>query len=112
MSGEVILKEAKKYLNYNNELYYKTGRKLDNAGFVEVVYKKAAGKDLPDNTGFLINMGKKVDRNDLQLGDLVFTTPSHVGIYAGNEHFIHFTNNDSKARLSKIYSFYTARRIL
>ena len=59
-------------------------------------------------------MGKKVDRNDLQLGDLIFSTPSHVGIYVGNDQFIHFTDDggNGKVRLSKIYSFYSARRIL
>ena len=112
MSGAAIVKEAKKYLNYHNRIDYETGRKIDNLGLVVLAYKKGAGKDLPENTGFLINMGKKVDHKDLQLGDLVFSTPSHVGIYAGNEQFIHCTDNDGKVRLSKIYSFYSARRIL
>ena len=111
MSGEAIIKEAKKYLNYNNWFEFETGRKLDNSGLVVLVYKNAVGKSLPHYTGSLINMGTKVERKDLQLGDLVFTTANHVGIFAGNNQFIHFTD-DGKVRLSNIYSFFTARRII
>ena len=31
MSGEAIVKEAKKYLNYNNWFEFETGGKLDNS---------------------------------------------------------------------------------
>ena len=111
MSGEAIVKEAKRYLNYNNWFEFETGRKLDNSGLVVLVYKKAIGKTLPHYTGSLINMGRKVERKGLQLGDLVFTTANHVGIFAGNNKFIHFTN-EGNVKLSNIYSFFTARRII
>ena len=57
MSGEAIVKEAKKYLSYNNRIDFETWRKIDNTVLVVLVYKKAAGKDLIDNICFLINMG-------------------------------------------------------
>ena len=110
MSGAAIVKEANRYFGYCNWLEG-TRERLDNSGFVVMVYKKVTGKSLPHDIGNLINIGTKVKANDLQLGDLVFTSSNHVGIYAGNGKFIHFAN-DGTIKVSAIYNFYTARRIL
>ena len=110
MSGAAIVEEAKKYFGYCNWLEG-TRVKLDNSRFVVMIYKKVTGKLLPHDIGSLINIGTKVKAKDLQLGDLVFSTSNHVGIYAGNGKFIHYAY-DNTVKVSSIYNLYTARRIL
>jgi probable lipoprotein NlpC len=67
---------------------------LDCSGFVMEVYKKYAGFNLPHNTEKLFKLVKKVDKEKLGYGDLVFFSdfgfsPSHVGIYIGQGKFVH-----------------------
>ena len=54
----------------------------------------AQGRRVPHHAATLFNMGKKVAFGDLQPGDLVFFVTegravSHVGIWVGNNRFIH-----------------------
>ena len=111
MSGAAVIAEAKKHIGAGSPGHGIYPPKYDCSGFVVYVYQKAVGKKLPRLTRDLINTGKKVSRNNLKLGDLVFPTPSHVGLYAGNGTFIH-TSNDGYPKISSIYKFYTARRVL
>jgi cell wall-associated NlpC family hydrolase len=69
---------------------------MDCSGFVVEVYKKYAGFNLPHNTEKLFKLVKKVDKENLGYGDLVFFSdfgflPSHVGIYIGEGKFVHST---------------------
>jgi cell wall-associated NlpC family hydrolase len=78
---------------------YKYGGKspetgLDCSGFVRYVYQQAAGLILPHNARAISMFGKKIAISELQPGDLVFYntmrhTFSHVGIYLGENKFIH-----------------------
>jgi cell wall-associated NlpC family hydrolase len=67
---------------------------IDCSGFVMEVYKRYAGFILPHNTEKLFKLVKKVDKEKLGYGDLVFFSdfgfsPSHVGIYIGEGKFVH-----------------------
>ena len=42
MSGEAIVKEAKKYLSYNNRIDFETGRKIGNTGLVVLLQKSCS----------------------------------------------------------------------
>lgn len=69
---------------------------MDCSGFVMEVYKQYAGFKLPHSTEKLFKLVKKVDKEELGHGDLVFFTdygflPSHVGIYIGEGKFAHST---------------------
>ena len=69
---------------------------MDCSGFVVEVYKKYAGFNLPHNTEKLFKLVKKVDKEKLGYGDIVFFSdsgflPSHVGIYIGEGKFVHST---------------------
>lgn len=60
--------------------------------------------------------GQAVDLNDLQPGDLVFfgNPIKHVGIYAGNDYYIHSPQTGKVISLSKLSSrkdLYCARRV-
>lgn len=78
---------------------YKYGGKspdtgLDCSGFVSHVYKQAAGLILPHNARAISMFGQKIAISELQPGDLVFYntmrhTYSHVGIYLGENKFVH-----------------------
>lgn len=67
---------------------------IDCSGFVVEVYKRYAGFILPHNTEKLFKLVKKIDKEKLGYGDLVFFSdfgfsPSHVGIYIGEGKFVH-----------------------
>ena len=112
MSGAAIIAEAKKHLGSGALIAHGIyPQKYDCSGFVVYVYKKVTGKKLPRLTSDLINTWKKVSRNNLKLGDLVFPTSNHVGLYAGGNSFIHISN-DGYPKMSSINKFYTARRVL
>jgi hypothetical protein len=68
----------------------------DCSGFVMKVYKEYAGFDLPHNSKKLFKLVRKVDKENLVYGDLVFFSdfgfsPSHVGLYIGEGRFVHST---------------------
>ncbi|AMO99753.1 lecithin retinol acyltransferase family protein [Collimonas arenae] len=67
---------------------------LDCSGLVRYVFKDAWGVNVPRTAAELSRSGEKVDTQDLQPGDLVFYNTlrrsfSHVGIYLGDNKFIH-----------------------
>lgn len=66
----------------------------DCSGFVQAVYKEAYGKTISRNTQGMLKEVRKVDKEQLQQGDLVFFSiqskkVSHVGIYLRDQKFVH-----------------------
>lgn len=65
---------------------------IDCSGFVQIVYKKGLGKELPRTAYQQSRLGKIISKNDLKSGDLIFfrtKRSNHVGIYLENRKFIH-----------------------
>jgi cell wall-associated NlpC family hydrolase len=67
---------------------------LDCSGLVRYVFQQVTGATLPRTAQEMARLGKSVARTELQVGDLVFfrtrhSTFSHVGIYLGDERFVH-----------------------
>jgi cell wall-associated NlpC family hydrolase len=67
---------------------------FDCSGFVRYVYKKSVGWLLPHSSSEISHEGEKLQASDLAPGDLVFYNTrhkpfSHVGIYIGDNKFIH-----------------------
>lgn len=125
-SGEDIVDYAKKYLGYK---YVYGGASpstgFDCSGFTYYVYKHF-GYTLSRSSIAQATEGKKVEKKDLQPGDLVIykntslTRIGHVGIYIGNNKMIHasepgvgviITDIDSSSH-NYIKRYVTARRIL
>ncbi|MFR1384289.1 MAG: C40 family peptidase, partial [Clostridioides difficile] len=59
-----------------------------------------------------INVGVPVSQDQLQPGDLVFPHTGHVGIYVGNGQMIHAPQTGDVVKVSPVYKFYAARRVL
>jgi cell wall-associated NlpC family hydrolase len=70
---------------------------------------------LPRSSNELSKSGDKVERNELQPGDLVFFNTmrrafSHVGIYLGNGQFIHAPRAGGRVRVEDIRDSYWSKR--
>ncbi|WP_251862466.1 SH3 domain-containing protein [Clostridium sp. Marseille-Q2269] len=88
-----------------------TPKGFDCSGFVQYVYRNAAGIQLARDTYGQVNEGVAVSRDQLQPGDLVFPSDHHVGIYIGGGQMIHSPKSGDVVKISSIWSFYAGRRI-
>jgi cell wall-associated NlpC family hydrolase len=85
---------------------------FDCSGFTQYVYENALGIDISRTTYSQIDEGQAVSEDQLQPGDLVFPHAGHVGIYVGNGQMIHAPQTGDVVKVSPVYNFYAARRIL
>lgn len=88
---------------------------FDCSGFVSYVFRHSLGKDLPSDSASQFLAGAKVDRADMQTGDLVFFRTrgkriSHVGIYLGDGRFIHSPSTGKRVSISSLDEAYWAHR--
>lgn len=109
--GQEIVNYAKTFLGTPYLWGGTTPAGFDCSGFTQYVYKHF-GIDITRTTYTQINVGAAVSQSSLQLGDLVFTSSGHVGIYVGNNQIIHSPKTGDVIKISTIWSFYAARRIL
>lgn len=87
---------------------------FDCSGFVRYVFKQATSLTLPRSALAMSQLGKNVRKNELQPGDLVFFNTlksafSHVGIYVGNNRFIHSPRNGGVVRIESLETDYWAK---
>lgn len=85
---------------------------FDCSGFTQYVFRNAAGINIGRTTYDQINAGVEVSQANLQPGDLVFPHSGHVGIYIGNGQMIHAPSTGDVIKISSVYSFWRARRVL
>jgi cell wall-associated NlpC family hydrolase len=88
---------------------------FDCSGFVRYVFRNAANLTLPPTARAISQIGKSVKRDELQPGDLVFFNTlksafSHVGIYIGDNKFIHAPRTGAHVRVENIQQSYWASR--
>ncbi|MFZ6753114.1 C40 family peptidase [Undibacterium sp. Dicai25W] len=88
---------------------------LDCSGFVRLVFKDAVGENLPRTAAEISRVGENVDQKDLQPGDLVFYNTlkrgfSHVGIYLGDNKFIHSPSAGGQVRVESMDLAYWKKR--
>ena len=92
---------------------------FDCSGFTMYVYAQL-GVSLPHGATPQLNYGTYVSRSDLQPGDLVFFSDgsypaSHVGIYVGDDQFIHASSSSSNGYcvcVSSLNSNYYSRNFV
>ena len=88
---------------------------LDGSSFVGYVFKDKLGFLLPRKSTQMSRVGQPVNRDELQPGDLVFfntmrLTFSHVGIYVGDNKFIHSPSKGTAVRVDDLSSLYWDKR--
>ncbi len=84
---------------------------FDCSGFVQYVYRNAAGIELPRDTYGQIGAGTRVSQDQLQPGDLVFPHTGHVGIYIGGGQMIHAPQTGDVVKISSVWKFYAGVRV-
>jgi len=82
---------------------------------VRYVFSKAVDLTLPPTARAIAQVGNTVKKEELQPGDLVFFNTlksafSHVGIYIGNNKFIHAPRSGSVVRVENMQESYWASR--
>lgn len=92
---------------------------FDCSGLTAYVYSKAAGVSLGRTTYAQVKQGTTVSMDSLQPGDLLFwgsaSAPYHVGIYVGNNQYIHAATPSQgviKQTLSSYFYPSVAKRVL
>lgn len=89
---------------------------MDCSSFTGHVYKNAINRTLPRSTGDQYKVGKSLGNNRLKFGDLVFfnttgESPSHVGIFIGDDLFAHASVSFGVTISSLQSSYYKKRYI-
>jgi len=85
---------------------------LDCSGLIDLVFLEAAGLKLPRTTRELIDIdAKAIERDDLQAGDLIYFNTrggrvSHIGIYVGEDRFVHAPSTGGVVRIDKLSTPY------
>lgn len=87
---------------------------FDCSGFVKYVYNQH-GVSVPRLVRDQFRVGKNVDRDRLEAGDLVFFTTvapgaSHVGIMIGGDQFVHAPSQRGVVRVESLSGQYWASR--
>lgn len=108
---EMIVRYAKNFLNKKyrfgiQDPYYG----FDCSAFSQYVYKQA-GINIPRTASEQYNKSKKINKNELEPGDLIFFNInggniSHVGIFIGDDKFIHSPSTGKNIRIDSINNSY------
>jgi cell wall-associated NlpC family hydrolase len=88
---------------------------LDCSGMVSYIYGRAAGLRVSGSAADIARRGRPVERAGLRPGDLVFFNTrnaafSHVGVYIGDDRFIHAPSSNGRVRIDQLGARYFAQR--
>lgn len=89
---------------------------IDCSAYVKKVYG-LMGMNLPRTAREQFKEGEAIDKEELSIGDLVFfrtyaSFPSHVGIYLGNNLFIHASSKGKKVKVDNLDAPYYVKRFI
>ena len=88
---------------------------FDCSGLVSHVFREVTGLVLPRDSNAMSKVGDKINKTELQPGDLVFFDTrrhpfSHVGIYIGDARFVHAPSGGGEVEISNLHSGYWQKR--
>ncbi len=88
---------------------------LDCSGMVAYVYKQAVGLQIGGSAADIARQGRPVERRSLRPGDLVFFNTrnapfSHVGVFIGDQRFVHAPSSNGRVRIDLLNASYYAQR--
>ncbi len=118
-NGGPLLEEARKHLGKKYVWGANGPKTFDCSGFTCYVCNKN-GVCLPRTSVQQAEIGKKLSKNELKTGDLIFFDTSkerkgivnHVGIYIGNNKFIHASSGAHKVTISSLNQAFYKQRFL
>lgn len=123
VTGADIVAYAKQFLGYPYVYGTDGPNTFDCSGFTSYVYKHF-GYNISRSSTTQQYDGVNVEKQDLQLGDIIIflntskTAVGHVGIYIGDNQFIHASNSTTGVIISDLSNtsytqrYVTARRII
>lgn len=117
-TGQSLVSYAMRYLGYPYIWATHGPNSFDCSGFTYWVVLNVTGRNIGAGTWTQWETGSPIPYGSLQPGDLVFFQNtytvglSHVGMYIGNDQFIHAENEDTGVRISSLTSTYYATRYL
>ena len=84
---------------------------LDCSGLIRYVFQQATGLSLPRSAREQARVGQSVSKDNLQPGDLVFFNTrrfqfSHVGLYIGDNRFIHAPSSGGAVQVVNLDNAY------
>ena len=110
---KALIREAKSWIGTKYVYGGQSRSGTDCSGFVMNVYLAVYDKKLPRTSKDQHAYCKIIDKKDLKVGDLVFfatgkssSKVSHVGIYIGNDEFIHASSSKGVVIASLNQSYY------
>ncbi|MDI6889798.1 MAG: peptidoglycan endopeptidase [Thermodesulfovibrionales bacterium] len=111
-----IILFAKKLLNVPYRFGGNSLMGIDCSAYVQKVYGLLE-INLPRSAREQFHVGEMVEKDDLSIGDLVFfrtyaSFPSHVGIYLGNDLFIHASKKGRKVTIDSLNTPYYLKRFI
>src|SRR5919198_1413357 len=91
-------------------------RGVDCSGLVKMLFAKLH-VELPRSSREQIHSGKEIPIDQLEMGDLVFFSldgeiPNHVGIYVGNNRFLHAEQKAGRVIITDLKEPWYAKRFL
>ncbi len=113
---ERVVLFAKKMLNIPYRFGGSSFMGIDCSGYVQKVFSYL-NIPLPRTAREQFKVGEPVDKDELNIGDLVFfrtyaSFPSHVGIYLGNNLFIHASSRSRKVTIDSLDTPYYLKRFI
>jgi cell wall-associated NlpC family hydrolase len=112
---DLFVKVVKSYEGVPYKLGGNSMRGIDCSAFTRKVYG-VFSIDLPRTAREQLQQGKRVGRDDLDTGDLVFFQTRrnriHVGIFLGGSEFFHLSSRNRAGKVDKIDSTYFSTRFI
>lgn len=118
-SGErsLLVRVVKTFLGVPYKLGGSTLKGIDCSAFVRKIYE-IFNTELPRTTREQFSIGKKIGKEQLEEGDLVFfrrrenSHSSHVGIYIGDNQFVHASSYNRQVKIDYLDAPYYSKRFL
>jgi len=111
----LLVRVVKTFSGVPYKLGGSTLKGIDCSALVKKIYE-IFSIQLPRTTREQFSIGKKVDKNQLEEGDLVFFKErgnrAHVGIYVGENQFVHASSYSRQVKIDHLDTPYYSQRFL